>query len=368
MTRLPEVAREAWSPLPMLRRSICYLVASAFGLACSADRTTIATKTDSLVSASSSKAKPAEADVAFAQPSSRFEFEEVHFGNIPVKLTLYARDCLHAKTAARMAFARVAELSAMMSDYAFDPPSPLNRIAAESSQAVQIPPELFRGLARAVDHHRFTGGAFDITAKPFVQLWRVSRRLGELPPGQRLQQTKALVDIAALELDPSASTARLARVGMWLDLGGLAKGMIGDEVVRLLRGQGVMSCRYHAGGDMVFGDAPPGRQGWKVQVVDFPVDDAAGGGTLTFWACNSAVSVSGDVFRFVEIDGVRYAHVIDPRTGLGVTKRRIACVQGLRGIDTDPLATAGLILDEASWRAALAKVPGCRGWVTRVAD
>ena len=63
---------------------------------------------------------------------------------------------------------------------------------------------------------------------------------------------------------------------------------------------------------------------------------------------------------------MRYAHVVDPRTGLGVTERRVACVRGRRGVDTDPLATAGLILDEAAWRAALAKVPGSRGDLARI--
>jgi FAD:protein FMN transferase len=285
---------------------------------------------------------------------SRYVFTENHFGDIPVELTLYTTGPERAQAAARSAFARIAELSAMMSDYAYDPPSPLNRIAAEAPGAVAIPRELLTALARGVDHHRFTEGAFDITAKPLVQLWRVSRRVGELPPENRLRRAKHLVDISALELDRSASTARLAREGMWLDLGGLAKGYVGDEVVRLLREEGVPICRYHAGGDMVFGDAPPGESGWLVNVVDFP---------LELRVSNSAVSVSGDQFRFVEIAGRRYAHVIDPRTGLGVTERRIACVRGPRGIDTDPLATAGLILDEESWQRALARVPGCRGWV-----
>jgi len=306
---------------------------------------------------------------AIERDLSRHVFEEVHFGNIPVELTLYARDEPQARAAARIAFARVAELSAMMSDYAYDPPSPLNRIAAEAPRTVPVPPELLRALERAVDHHRITGGAFDVTAKPYVQLWRVSRRLGELPPEDRLRRAARLVDIGALELDPSASTARLAREGMWLDLGGLAKGLVGDEAVRLLREQGVPICRYHAGGDMVFGDAPPGLPGWEVRVTDFPLEGEGGDPDgLVFWESNSAASVSGDQFRFVEIEGVRYAHVIDPRTGLGVTERRIACVRGPRGIDTDPLATAGLIMAEASWQEALARVPGCRGWVARVAE
>ena len=299
----------------------------------------------------------------------RFTFEEVHFGNVPVELCLYAADPAAARAAATAAFARVAELSAMMNDYALEPPSPLNRIAAEAPKAVVVPPELLAVLERAVLHHGFTQGAFDITAKPYVQLWRVSQRLGELPPPARLQAAKRYVDITALELDAAASTARLRREGMWLDLGGIAKGYVGDEVVRLLRDRGMSRCSYHAGGDMVFGDPPPDAAGWTVTVPDLLVADGHGGASpMSFETCNAAASVSGDVYRFVDIDGQRYAHVVDPRTGLGVTARRVACVRGPRGIDTDPLATAGLILDEARWHAALRCVVGCSGEVAGVVD
>lgn len=300
-----------------------------------------------------------------APAQSRFLFEQVHFGNVPVELCLYAADAETAENAAAAAFERVAGLSAMMDDWAVDPPSPLNRIAAAAPAPVTVPPELFFALRRGVAMHEITRGAFDVTAKPYVQLWRTSQRLGELPPAPRLRRAARLVDVDALALDGAASTAALRKPGMWLDLGGIAKGLIGDEVVKLLRERGVPRCRYHAGGDMVFGDPPPGETGWAVTVADFPVAGADGTtAPLRFSISNSAVSVSGDVFRYVDVDGVRYAHVIDPRTGLGVTERRIACVRGPRGADTDPLATAGLVLDEEEWQAAIARVPGCLGQAT----
>lgn len=296
------------------------------------------------------------------QEPSKFSFEQVHFGNIPVELTLYAANQEQADAAATAAFARVKELSAMMNDYAFEPPSPLNLIAAKAPKPVAVPPELLRALQRSTEMHAITSGAFDVTAKPFVQLWRTSRRIGQLPPDDRLQNARRYTDIKALVIDDAKSTATLKKQGMWLDLGGLAKGMIGDEVVRLLQKRGIKSCRYRAGGDMVFGDAPPGKAGWQVTVVDLLIEQPDGKPkALTFLAKNSAASVSGDVHRYVEIDGKRYAHVIDPRTGLGVTSRRVSCVRSRRGIDTDPLATAGLILNEKQWRAALAKVPDCVG-------
>jgi thiamine biosynthesis lipoprotein len=305
---------------------------------------------------------------------ARHHFVEPRFGGIPVELTLYAGDADSARGAARAAFARIDELAAQMDDYALDPPSPLNRIAEAAPDAVPVAAELLVVLARAKALHRETHGAFDVTAKPFVQLWRVSQRLGELPPPERLRRAAELVDIDALELDLAAGTARLARQGMWLDLGGIAKGYIGDEVVRLLRARGVPICRYHAGGDMVFGEAPPGLPGWPVHVPDLVLDPVTGGGerttptALAFFAADSAASVSGDVFRHAEIEGKRYAHVIDPRSGLGVTGRRIACVRGPRGIDTDPLATAGLILAPGEWQSALEAVTCCRGVAARAAE
>ncbi len=296
------------------------------------------------------------------QALTRFTYEQVHFGNIPVEISLYCADAQTAADAASAAFARVAEFDAMMSDYALDPPSPLNRIAAQAPDPTEAPPLLLRALARAVEMHAVTDGAFDVTAKPFVQLWRSSRKLGQLPPRHRIANARRYVDVAKLKLDPDAGTAALTKRGMWLDLGGLAKGLVGDEVVALLKRRGVARCRYRAGGDMVFGDAPPGQAGWRVTVPDLLVgSEGAAREPLTFEASNSAASVSGDVYRYVEIDGVRYAHVIDPRTGLGVTDRRVACVRGPRGIDTDPLATAGLILDEARWREALRGTSGTTG-------
>lgn len=301
------------------------------------------------------------------QELSKFTFNEVHFGNIPVEISLFASSAEEAGGAATAAFARVAELSAMMSDYAFEPPSPLNSVAARAPDPVKVPAELLRALQRSVEMYAITSGAFDITAKPFVQLWRTSRRMGELPPTHRVKNARRYVNLKALVLDVEKSTASLRSQGMWLDLGGLAKGMIGDEVVDLLRRRGITQCRYRAGGDMVFGDAPPGKDGWRVTVPDLLVKEEDGvRRPLSFTAANSAASVSGDIYRYVEIDGVRYAHVIDPRSGLGVTDRRVTCVRGNRGIDTDPLATAGLILDEKSWLTALAQVSGCRGNLAKI--
>ena len=114
-----------------------------------------------------------------------------------------------------------------------------------------------------------------------------------MPPKHRIANARRYVDISALKLDPEARTAALAKQGMWLDLGGLAKGLIGDEVIALFKRRGIPRCRYRAGGDMVFGDAPPNADGWRVVVPDLLVDeDGEGPQPLTFLAsrrCSGAM-------------------------------------------------------------------------------
>src|SRR2546423_6411674 len=98
---------------------------------------------------------------------------------------------------------------------------------------------------------------------------------------------------------------------MRLDLGGIAKGYILDRALDALRAQGVARALLEAGGDIVLGEAPPrGRRGWRIAI--------AAGGTVLH---NCAVSTSGDTEQFVIIGGVRYSHVIDPPTRLGLNKR-----------------------------------------------
>ena len=104
---------------------------------------------------------------------------------------------------------------------------------------------------------------------------------------------------------------------------------------------------------MVLGAAPPNSGGWE---IDIP-------GHEPLILANTAVSISGDTSRFVIIDGVRYSHVLDPRTGMGVTSRQMAVVIGPRAVETDPLSTAGCIMPPADFEALVAGLEGFRAMV-----
>jgi thiamine biosynthesis lipoprotein len=262
----------------------------------------------------------------------RRQYAELHMG-MAVRIVLYAPDDATARRAARAAYARMAELEDVMSDYR--PESEVRRLAARPGAAVRVSDDLFVVLARAVDLWRRSEGVFDVTVGPFVELWRVARRTARLPPRAALAAAARRVGSDKVHLDSVARTVRLDVPGMRIDLGGIAKGYILDRALDALRAQGVTRALLEAGGDIVLGDAPPARPGWRIATF-------AGDTVLA----DGAVSTSGDTEQFVIIGGVRYSHVIDPRTGMGLTSRREATVVAPDGVTADGLATALTLLDD----------------------
>ena len=273
----------------------------------------------------------------------RRQYVELHMG-MAVRVVVYAADDATARRAARTAYARIAELEDVMSDYR--PESEVRRLAARAGEPVRVSDDLFVVLARAVDLWRRSEGAFDVTVGPFVELWRTTRRTGALPLRAALDSAARRVGSDKIHLDSVARTVRLDTPGMRIDLGGIAKGYILDRALDALRAQGVTRALLQAGGDIVLGDPPPGRRGWRIAI-------AAGDTVLA----NRAVSTSGDTEQFVIIGGVRYSHVIDPRTGMGLTSRREATVVAPDGVTADGLATALTLLDDARGARVLQSFP-----------
>jgi thiamine biosynthesis lipoprotein len=274
----------------------------------------------------------AGAQALFAQGNglTRFTFTEYHMG-IQARIVLYARDEAAATTACKAAYKRIEDLEAIMSDYRKD--SELMQLCARAGQGPQwITRDLFRVLSRSKEIATQSGGAFDITVGPVIQLWRAARKETRLPDPGLLASAMRLVGIEKLKLDPLARTAELTVPGMRLDLGGIGKGFASDEALKVLRNYGVRSALIEMGGDLVLGDAPPGTRGWVVNVPN------AGGKDLSFSNC--AVSSSGDTEQFLEIAGVRYSHVVDPKTGQALTRRVQATVVAANGFTSDPLSTA----------------------------
>lgn len=283
-------------------------------------------------------------DAQDAPKLRRFEYSQIHMG-VAVRITLYTDAEAKAERAAKAAFARFAELEQVMSDY-----RPTSEIMVALAKAhlepVPVSRDLYRVLRRALDMAEASDGAYDPTVGPLVALWREARRTNVLPTPEAIAAAKEKVGWRFVHLDPRARTLMILKEGVRVDFGGIAKGDACDQAAKVLKNLGVASASVESGGDIRFFGQPPNTSGWLVSILNRQ-------GRLILK--DKAISTSGDAEQFVEIGGVRYSHIVDPKTGLGLTNRLQASVIANSGLTTDPLATALCVLGEEHSAALLRK-------------
>lgn len=275
-----------------------------------------------------------------AGSGQRFEESQIHMG-VEFKIVLYASDENVAHAAFRSAFQRIAQLDGIMSDY--NPDSELSRLTgrAPTTEPVQVSDDLWHVLAASQKFSELSEGAFDVTVGPLSRLWRRARRQKELPPSDMLAAAREAVGYRHIQLSEATQSVTLDKADMRLDLGGIAKGYAADEALEALRKAGITQALVDASGDLVLGDAPPDSTGWKIGVA--PLDRDAPPSRFLLLA-NGAVATSGDAWQFVEIDGRRYSHIIDPRTGTGLTDHSSVTVIAKTGMQADALASTVSVL------------------------
>lgn len=262
-----------------------------------------------------------------------FEFSRRAMG-VEARILLQAPSIESAAAAADIAFAEIERLDACFSDWNAD--SELSQLSdAAGTGPVVVSDDLFDVLQRACEISAATDGAFDITVGPFVRLWREARRTHTLPDAARIAEARTRVGWLLVELDASRRTVALARAGMRLDLGGIGKGYACQRALDTLARAGFERALVQMGGDIVCGPPPHGRDGWKVDVA---------GEIHVVHDC--AIATSGDAEQHVVIDGVRYSHVVDVRTGLGLTGTEVVTIRASDGATADAMATAMGALDD----------------------
>lgn len=293
------------------------------------------------------------AAISSAPKFKRFTYQRPQMGTV-FAITLYASNEVSAAAAATAAFDQIAQLNQMMTDY--DPESELMRLCRESvGRPVKVSSELFEVLAESLRVAELSGGAFDPTIGPVVRLWRRARRSETLPTPEQLAHAHASVDWQKLALDAKNQTVTLLATNMQLDLGGIAKGYAADAALKVLRSNGIRSALVAASGDIAVSDPPPGESGWRVSIgTPFQREGEA----RMLLLKNAAVSTAGDAEQFVVIDGVRYSHIVDPRTGMGLTNRCQVSVIAQRAMVTDVFDTTASILGVEAGRKLIESQPG----------
>jgi thiamine biosynthesis lipoprotein len=253
------------------------------------------------------------------------------------------------------AFDEVDRIDRLMSHY--KPESPLSRLNRQAAQGpVRVEPELFAFLAECLRYSRESDGAFDVTVGPLMKAWGFFRGEGRLPRDDEIAEVRARVGYRHVMLDAASGTVRFARPGVELDLGGIGKGYAVDRAVEVLRARGVTAALVSAGGSTTYGlGAPPGQPGWSVSVAD-PVHTSRS--AIAVVLRDRALSVSGSYEKSFEVDGVRYAHIMDPRTGRPVQGMLSVAVIAPTGMQGDALDNVLFVQGIEKGRATVTRYPG----------
>ncbi len=298
--------------------------------------------------------------------SRRWIFERAEMG-VPFRVTIDepGADVERVREAAEAALDRVRALNGIFSDYEED--SEAMRICQEAGKgrAIEVSVEMADLLGFAMDVAEETEGAFDVTVGPVVLLWRRARRQRVLPEGWRIDRAMESVGWKGVQLDRDRRLVELKRKGMRLDFGGVAKGYAAREALKVLRERGFRTCMVAGSGDMALGEAPRDSGGWKIRVSALDGVEVRGE-VLTL--SDRGIATSGDVNQFVELDGVRYSHVIDPRTGWALTRRVMATVVAGDAMRADAYSKPAGIFPREGVERMVKRHGDLRVWVQTVGE
>ena len=265
-----------------------------------------------------------------------------------------------ARSSIQAAFAEIEKVDELMSDYKSDSEiSNVNKVGFK--QAVEVSESTYEVLQRSMEFSKLTGGAFDITVGPLVDVYRSAEKNGAAPSKEQIAQAKMKVGFEKLQLDDENRTVKFAVDGMRLDLGGIAKGYAIDKAVEAMQKCGASGAMVDIGGDIrCFGTPPKGRDHWLIGVQDPNVtnDDIGTGGLLsTLKLTNAAVATSGGYRRFVLIEGKKYSHIIDTDRGSSASELASVTIISKDAITADALATAVSVIGSEEGLDLIEKMP-----------
>ena len=270
----------------------------------------------------------------------RFQFAENKMGS-PFNLIFYHHDSTEAVAIAKECFLIVDSLNNIFSDYSST--SAVGRLAQQTTfESIKVSGELFSMILQSKEAWKKSGKTFDITIGALTQLWRKAKSEKRFSSSTEVMKAKQLTGFENLIIYESSKTISFKKPGIRLDFGGIVPGYAAQRVIDFLKSNHISMALADASGDIAMSDAPPGKNGWSIS-INLPEEENE------FWAKklelkNCAVATSGDVYRFTSYNGKKYSHIIDPRTGYGVTSQRNVTVIARDGATADWLATACSIL------------------------
>jgi len=292
---------------------------------------------------------PVEADSGFRPVMGTF-----------ARVVCVAPDANAAKTCIKAAIAEIHKVDGLMSDYKDDSEiSVVNRDAF--GRAISVSRPTFEVLQKAVEFSRLSGGAFDITIGPLVDLWRAAGDANRPPTKAELLAARARVGPDKLILDANNLSVRFLVEKMRLDLGGIAKGYAIDRAAEAMIENGATGGMVDVGGDIrCFGSPADGRDLWRIGLQDpnYARDGSGPGKPLLVLKLGDvAVATSGGYRRFALVEGKRHSHIIDTRTGQSSERLISVTIIAPDAVTADALATAVSVLGAEKGLELVEKLP-----------
>jgi thiamine biosynthesis lipoprotein len=250
----------------------------------------------------------------------------------------------------------VDRIDALMSHYKKE--SALSRINREAAlRAVVIDSELFDFIERCLNYSRVSDGAFDITVGRLMKVWGFFEGTPRVPSAEALADAVAQTGYKHVILNKMERSIRFARPGIELDPGGIGKGYAVDRAVAILKSQGITRALVNAGGSTLFAiGTPPGESGWEVKIE----------GHTPVRLRERALSVSGAYSKSFESNGIRYGHILDPRTGWPITGIEKVIVIAGSGTEADALDNLLYVIGPEASREFLKQRGGAEAYfITR---
>ncbi len=268
-----------------------------------------------------------------------------------VSVELWAEDRITGQAAIEAVFSEIERLDLMMNPWI--PESELARINREASKsAVTTTAEIVEVVERALYYSKLSDGAFDISFASVGQYY--DYREGKSPNEQELFEGRKNIDYRAIQLNVSERSISFSRIGLQIDLGGIAKGYAVDRGINILQRQGIESAVVAAGGDTRI----LGKLGDRPRTIGIRHPRKKDEFAVMIPLENTAISTSGDYERFFVKDGVRVHHILEPDTGRSSVGAQSVSVLAAHAIDSDALSTTTFVLGVKKGLALINSLPG----------
>ncbi|HUH48177.1 MAG TPA: FAD:protein FMN transferase [Arenibacter sp.] len=275
----------------------------------------------------------------FIVAQKKYEFSHQQMGT-QIGLIFYASGNIdNAQTIAKSVFQRIDDLNATLSNYIEH--SELNHLGKNTDVPVDVSQDLFQILKLSDIYSKKTNGAFDVTLGPLINLWKAVLKQGRIPTGQEITSTLKRTGYRNIEF-PAVRSVILRKTGMQLDLGGIGKGFAADEAIKVLRENGINTALVDMGGDITVSGPPPNKEFWTLGFSYFNEKGEEVFNKVKLR--DQAIATSGDQYQYTLIDGKRYSHIIDPKSGRALSNRIQVTTIAPNGAMADAYASALSVL------------------------